>query len=306
MADIKIYYYYPIVREENVIKVVDIAYILRQLTGVKTEERISKYGEEENLQLKIVKKVNNSTFWELGFLRNSKDSVYKTTLRDSTTEAERLEDDEYIGQECCLIYDEKTKVISLQNNRKSASFKGISEFIRKFDDLNKNIELLPIVYRKEFSEISDNELVSYRNLKISFADISMVNKLAEEDSKESVIKLSAISKDFGGLSGTIELSAGRAKDKSVDKNTLKEIVGFFKKHKNQARGLKVKMQDPDTVKVIDLIENKLNDTIKINFDKENTKNFDKIFDPMNKKLKEIISKELQHCVKITETEKEYA
>lgn len=301
---IKVYYYYATTKEENnrgveILKVKNLKEILESLNQKEKENRTIILNEEENLQLKTINKNDLFGYWELGFLKNSKDSVFKTKLDDDTTEAEKLDEDEYLGQECCMLFDEVTNIISLQHNRSSASHRAISDFFGIFSN-NENINLIPITYKKEYNEISDREDINYRNINISFVNINEINRLAKSDDKEAVKRLSAISENFGEVSGNIQLSVGRGKGLKLDKGPLKQIVNFFKKYPSQARGLKVKMQDADTIKIIDLIENKLLSEFDIPVSKDDTKNFNKILGPMKSSLEIVIDEELEHCIKLTD------
>ncbi|HHY0049425.1 TPA: DUF6731 family protein [Clostridioides difficile] len=306
---IKVFYYYPIIktvdtfRKERII-LYDLNSVLEKLKNLNVEDRVFKLTDEENIQLKLIEKENENK-WKLGFLKNSKDSIFKSKLEEVVKEAESLDDDEFIGQECCMIYDKETGVISLQNNRKSVSFKNISSFMNEFIEKyhnGENIELYPITLKPEYSNISDLDTINYKSISLSFLDISEIKMLAREESIESVESIAKMSNNLEALSGKIELSVGWNKNRFLEKINLREIVSFFKRHPKLTRGIKVKSYDydKDEIRVIDLIENKLYDEFSITVTKNKVKTFEKIFLPMSECFDVTVEETLDDCNKVME------
>nr|WP_041710916.1 DUF6731 family protein [Clostridium pasteurianum] len=121
---IRVNYYYPMSKsQEN--KIYDLSTTLKGLSEMVAEERILLDGEG-NIQLKKINYDEDNKRWKLCFLRNRIDAPFKTRLNDNIDTAEALDDDEFVGQECCMIYDEESYIVALQNNRNSISFGGVS------------------------------------------------------------------------------------------------------------------------------------------------------------------------------------
>ncbi|WP_346888350.1 DUF6731 family protein [Clostridium sp. UBA1056] len=285
--NIKIHYYFPMCEKNKKTKILELTTLFNGLRNINIEERILKIGEE-NVQLKRINYDENSHRWSLCFLRNRNDAPFISKLEDEG-EAISLDPNEFVGEEVCLIYDEGTKIIALQNNIYSVSFNSIGEFFRQYMDMNKvgKFTLSPITYPKRYTEISDEMLINYKSIIVGFTDIDkMITLLNDQDSEElSDIKvISQLANNLNALNGKIELGVGRYQSKFLQKKTLKSIVEFFKQHLNITKSLKIKMVDGDVIRVIDLINYKVNDEIKINVTKEDPKTFDKILTQMNAKF----------------------
>ena len=293
---IKVYYYYPIVKNTNLlgkdeIKVVGIENILNELNKQEVENRVVEIGED-NIQLKKIEKAENGR-WRLGFLRNTKDTYFKSKLDESIVEAEKLDEDEFIGLECCMIYDEVNRVVSLQNNIKSISYHSLEKFFREFTQVN--LQFTPLTLKEKYNNISDEPGIDYRNIVLNFIDISEINRIAREENNEAVLSLAKISNNLEAVSGKIELGVGRSKLKFLKKNPLKDIVGFFKNHPKLAKGLKVKVVENGTIRLIDLIENKIYHDINIAITSDDPKTFNKILDLMDAHMDLAIDECLDKC-----------
>lgn len=289
----KVYYFYPVGMVLGKEKIFNLKPILEGLEKIKADKRIIEDGEG-NIQLKSIKYNEQSKRWYLAFLRNQIDAPFKTKLDDATETAESLDEDEFVGQECCVIYDECSKILSLQNNRGSVSFNGINKFLMVYTE--DKFELKAITYKEKYCEISDDELIRYKSIIIGYTDISELMKLSEQDDDEILGCLGKISSDVAALSGKIELSVGRAKS-FLQKNKLKDIVRSLKNNEKCTKSLKVKMVDHDTIRLIDLLNNKVSDDCQISITKNDPKTFKKIFDSMDSAFDSAIDETFDKCNK---------
>lgn len=276
---IKVNYFYPIKKtvsgKESITSIVPI---LRSLQEIPKEKRILTDGEG-NIQLKDINYDEECKRWELCFLRNRIDAPFKAKLNDDTNTAEALEDDEFVGQECCMLYDEQRSIIALQNNRNSMSYGGLTSFFRKY--IKEGFRLSPITYKEKYSEISFEEDIQYKSIIVGYTDISKLKDLAEREDNETVKILAKIAGDISAINGKIELGVGRAK-KYLGKEKLKELASFFKKNREITNTLKVKMlEDYDSIRLIDLLNNKVYDQFEISVTKDDPKTFGKILSSMH-------------------------
>ncbi|MPQ44543.1 DUF6731 family protein [Clostridium tarantellae] len=295
---IKLYYFYGIIRDENNNKkLAKLSTLLKYLDSISSAERVQEYGEG-NMQLKKMNYDKEKQRWELCFLRNIIDAPFITKLDDNTEVAEALDEDEFIGQECCMIFDEKTQVIILQNNRVSISFSAISKFLSEYTE--EKIDLFPIVYEDKYCTISDDEGIEYKSIVIGYTDISNLIQLSEGENEESIKAILKYGNSLSALSGKIEFGVGRTKGYLV-KEKLKKVVNFFKKNKNATTSLKVKMFDNDNIRILDLISNKLNDSIEISVTKNDPKAFDKILYNMHSRFDVTLVETFSKCKKFTDS-----
>ena len=243
------------------------------------EERILKKGEE-NIQLKDITYNEISKRWYLAFLRNRVDTPFITKLNDNTDTAESLEEDEFIGQECCCIYDEETNILSLQNNKNSISYGGANSFLNEYC-LNEKIYLSAITYKDKYNEISLEDGIKYKSIIIGYTDISRLIQIdADENTKQIINPLMDLSNNLSSINGKIELNVGRTKNFLSSEN-LQKIVNVFKKNPTVTTNLKVKMLDHDTIRLIDLLHNTVHDDGQINITKDDPKTFNKILHIMD-------------------------
>lgn len=293
---IKVNYFYPTIKCTNLIgeeeiKIVSLELILENLIDKPVEERVLILGED-NVQLKTIIK-NNDNRWELSFLKNSKDTYFISKLEDENAQAETLEEDEFIGQECCMIYDIKNYVVALQSNMKSISSNSLASFFNKFT--SKKIRFIPLTLKEQYNNISDDPGIDYRSIILNYVNIDEINRIANDEGIESIINLAKISNNLEAVSGKIELGVSRNKSKFLNKNKLKDIVGFFKNHPTLTRGLKVKVYENDTIRLIDLIDNKVQSEITISISVDDPKTFTKILNPMNDYLDTVLREDLNRC-----------
>ncbi|ENK0839248.1 DUF6731 family protein [Clostridium botulinum] len=292
---IKVHYFYPISKlESGEEKLFNLSPILNGLNNVEVEERILEDGEG-NIQLKKIDFYPENKRWELSFLRNRTEAPFITKLDDKVDTAEALEDDEFVGQECCMLYDEESKIIALQNNRSSVSFSGISHFLQNYS--KQGVSLYPIVYKDEYCEISDEPEIEYKSVIIGYTDITKIRELATIKDNDAIQLLAKLTNDISAVNGKIELSVGRSTN-FLGKFKLKQLVNFFKKNQGITRSLKVKMLDNDTIRLIDLLSNKANDKIQISVTKDDPKTFNKILNSMNAVFDVALNETFEKCKKI--------
>lgn len=297
--NIKIYYYYPSVKKDGKDKLADLKPILEGLNQMLPEDRVLNTGEE-NIQLKKLYYREKSKRWELSFLRNFPDAPFKTKLDDNTDTAEALDEDEFVGQECCAIYDESTNILSIQNNRNSISFNGVASFLSEYS--NSKITLSVITYEDKYSNVLEDDHLQYRSVIIGYTDISKLIEFAQDDKENNsnnIIKeLSKLSNDMSAINGKVELNVGRSKN-FLNKNKLKKLVTIFKNDTDVTKNLKVKMYDGDTIKLIDLLNNKVYNNCQILITKDDPKTFKKILDQMDSAFDIAVKESFDKCKKFT-------
>lgn len=293
--NIKVNYFYPAVKtKDDKLKLANLTAVFDGLKDVEPNKRIIKDGEG-NIQLKKIKFNQEYDRWELCFLRNKSDAPFITKLNDEVEAAEALDEDEFVGQECCLIYDSLTHIICLQSNRSSTSFTGIAEFINKFRE--GAIHLSPILYKDKYCEISDDESIEYKSVIIGYTDISQIQELAISEDSKAIEFLAKLTSDISAISGKVELSVGRSKN-FLKKIQLKELAGFFKRNKSVTKSLKVKVLDDGTIRVLDLLNNKVNDDFDINVTKSDPKTFYKILNGMHSVFDVALENTFDKCKKL--------
>ena len=295
---IKIHYFYPIIEVAKKEKIFILKNILENLVKVPVGKRVITYEENNNIQLKYIKYDEMNNRWLLTFLKNGIDSPIKSKLNDNTMEAEILDIGEFVGYECCFIYDLETNIISIQSNRNSITFSSISKFLSS-NNTNNQIKLVPIKYKEEYCSISDDEHIGYKKLEVSYIDISELDKLSKKQNSESIKLISKLSNNISALTSKIELGVGDKKDKFLSKSTLKEIVSFSLKNKKITRTLNLKFKDGNDITILDFLTNKVTGEIIIKISKDDPKTFIKILNQMNVDLDNAKNGVFKNCSILT-------
>ncbi|WP_455803977.1 DUF6731 family protein [Clostridium butyricum] len=285
VKDVNIIYLYPVKYQDKKSKLFDLKPILEGLKNLSVSERILDLGKEENVQLKKISYDGEKKRWFLSFLRNTTDAPFKNKISDNTDKAEALGDDEFVGKECCAIYDEQSNILALQSNRYSVSIHILRKFIYKFidDKDNDSYNFNVITYKDKYSNINLENNIDYKSVIIGFTDISELQSVVEEDDDDAVKYITKIANNMNALNGKFEFNVGRKTD-YLNKNKLKSIVDFFKRNKKSTSSLKVKMIEDGTINLIDLLNYKVISQVKISVTKSDPKTFDKILKAMDSKF----------------------
>jgi len=295
---INIIYLYPIKFKDGKSKCFELTPILKGLNALPVGERVLDLGKEENVQLKKITYNADEKRWLLSFLKNSSDAPFKNKITDNTDKAEPLGDDEFVGKECCLIYDEASNILALQNNRNSVSVHILRKFIYKFidDKDNDSYKFNVITYKEKYCNIVIDSDIDYRSVIIGFTDVSKLQTIAEQEDEEAVKFITKIANNMNALNGKFEFNVGRKKS-FLNKHILKSLVDFFKKNDELTNTLKVKMVEDDTISLIDLLNYKVISEIQISITKSDPKTFDKILNAMDAKFDVDLKETFDKCNK---------
>lgn len=258
-------------QEENVVRdngeLFDLTPILsRAMTLRPTETTYNYNGEDARLQR--IEKNTDDPFWKMQFLRIRKDILPGIANDEGDYNQLDLEDDEWIGEEVAVLYDESRYVLMLQRNRNSLSVSGLEKYFNYvLNDPTYIIRFKPIPLPENYRTISSNEL--FRKVTINFTNTAHLDELLPQGS--SLLNVIKSANSFGAINVSLTLSVGRGatKDRTLNANEimqlshLVDIEGFTK--------LEVcKKQHEDTkVEVVDLIQGKLSDEEKMEYSREN-------------------------------------
>ncbi|SHK37538.1 hypothetical protein SAMN02745248_02394 [Hathewaya proteolytica DSM 3090] len=313
IKNMKVYYYYPMSGGEKNERIYDLDDLFKTLQTLNIEERILFANEnsvqntddknkdigKECVQLKRIEYNEVTERWNLCFMKN-RDDVPFVSKRNGEGHALDLDDDEFVGEEVCLVYDKKTKIIALQNNRYSVSFAGISDFFRQYLEMNelKRFIISPITFDDRYKNISDDSLIEYKSISTTITDLSKLESW--EDGQEEFKRLKNVAdlaRSINGATLKLEINIGRSRQIFLQKSGLKKLVNMMKRDEKIFPTLKVKMLDDGEIRVIDLINYKLDDTIEINVSKGDPKTFDKILLQMNAKFDLTLGKRIGKIIK---------
>ena len=282
-------YYYELAKvittatTESTVTFTNLKVALDGLINLPSKNRLMKLSHDEILELKIIKKPSdqNNNKWELGFLRNTTETSFKNKIGDSVTEAEKLDPDEYLGYETCCLYDESKNILAIQNNAKSIGANSIALFFQQFIQpaINLRVNIITDEFERELNEISDE----CRTLEIGIKDLSKIDTSSSDE--ESVARdFCRSAKSMGTKTLKVQVGLGSitkdSKEKTLNIKNIKNSLKFLKKNKSELTSLKIKLSEDGSIRIIDLINNKLSSEFKIDVTKADPKTFEKILQPM--------------------------
>ncbi|SHF23907.1 DUF6731 family protein [Caloramator proteoclasticus] len=236
------------------------------------------YNDEARLD-KIFYDAEND-FWFLNFARLRIQNPPLKGKINTVLEPINLDDDEYIGEDITILYDNKNYIIMVQRNLHSLSPSGIENYINlMWQDQNGTIEFRPIILNDTISRLSKAE--SIKKFTVRFANL-------EEFVPSENIGIRAIIdkfKDFDAIIGEINIGIGRNNKKRLDNSkiidTIKELI-IYRNNITKAQ-VAFKETDDGKVELIDLFEHKAHDYIIFSLQERQSIGFEYIIDKMKER-----------------------
>lgn len=228
-------------------------------------DMIKKAIEHNGLTARIEKCMFNPTSKLYGIhLMKLRDTNIPSKVKDlEEASAIELEEDEYIGEDLFMLYDDEKNISMIQQNRMSMGISRVEEFIEgtynKYSGAQKkiSINIAPIL-----SDLSREKLKKgqYRMLELSFDNINGYHMHGE---KRALSELLNPFKKFGGISGNIKIGLSRTKYSTLNKDKVNELVDELNSNKRYVRSAKIKIkeQDDSDIEIIDLFDDVVHDFI---------------------------------------------
>lgn len=181
--------------------------------------------------------------------------IVPAKVKDGTgAESIELEDDEYIGEDVCLLYDDSNGVCMLQKNRFSVSYLKLSEWLSMSCEKGYRVRLRPINDTNIFDKLSNKNIRSF--------DISFAN-LQYDDENYALSELIQTVQKFNGSKANIRISVGRERHRRLDKEAVNALLSVLKMNKGKFSKAKVTLSDENDTKVevLDLFDAIMSSTI---------------------------------------------
>lgn len=186
----------------------------------------------------------------------------------------QLDEDEYIGEEVSVLYDQGYNIIMLQRNRNSLSPSGIEKYFSGVLGNGDLIELVPIPVPDELKNVKQEQI--FRKLNISFAPTNIDDELINNTNK-SIMQIIKESRNLGALRVSITLSLGNSKkentlkqDEIIELGNLENYDGF-----NKIQISRRENEDTE-IETVDLISGKLNDVITMDISRVNPIKYERL------------------------------
>lgn len=200
----------------------------------------------------------SSDLWGIRFMK-LRDTNIPTKVKENVgSQAIKLEDDEYIGEDVTMLYEKKSSLAMIQANRFSLGISKLEEFINYTnEDENVRVYIEPII-------VSDNidrlKKCNYKNIDISFANLG---DWTDDKKGSSLASLISPIKKAGGYAGHIRIGLGYVKNDYLNKIESNKIVNEILSNKRFIRSAKVRVSDDDNtdVEIVDLFDEIYHDFI---------------------------------------------
>lgn len=225
--------------------------------------------------------------WGLRIMKLRDTNVPAKAKENTVAAAIELEDDEYIGEDLFIIYDEVKGIAMIQQNRMSLGISRLEEFFQHtydtyVDTNNKSkVSISPIESKVSFERIFRS---NYRYIELSFANIKDYDLDSEDCSLSTLL---APFKHMQGVSGAIKIGLGRSKDESLNRQEIQQLTNELSKDSNKryVRGAKVciKEEEDMDVEIIDLFEEVSHDFLTFEIEKREILQYENVIPRMRSK-----------------------
>lgn len=243
------------------------------------EQRIKPYNGE-NMRLEYISYNENTNLWELSFVRLRSNNLPKMAYDNKVSENIYLSEDEYIGEDVCMLYDPKRSVVILQRNRNSLSVNGIIRYINQTWNHRKNqvVDLEPIAMPGDWSKKRNGVT---RKLHVRYSLPQTEVSSSNDQSMGSLIKNC---QEYGATVVDVIVSVGRSKRRRLRNDRVFDTVDDFINDPNcQSMDIVYKEDESSPVEIIDLLSNVIYDQILIDVIPKQSISYTDIIDAMTQK-----------------------
>lgn len=215
--------------------------------------------------------------WVFRFMKLREDNVPSIAKENEEAEGIPLEDDEYIGEDLYMLYDNTNGIAMVQSNRFALGLKRVESLLSYIWNIEgERIRLKAIVEKFDLGLLGRKR---YKSIEIGFANI-------DTDLSDGANALGAIMNSYrklNGVAGTIRIGLGRTRRDTLDIDEVNKLIreGMDDSSVTSIK-LKVKDDDDRPVEEIDLFDNVCRDIIPFNMPKRTSIDFQYAADRMIK------------------------
>lgn len=210
---IKVNYFELICKNKQTNNIInfDIDLFFSKISDIALENRVKTY-KDDHIRLESFErtKYKGKEYRLLVFNRLSDNNVPKKSKFSSRPELIDLSNDEYIDQECGIVFDVDKSLMLVQAGANSINVKAISEYFLSFYpndiDTEIEIEINPIVGPNVIDKIRSRQI--FRKIEVKLSNVYHDSVLAEDTESKSLIDAFRNCQDSGGNTYKFELSMG--------------------------------------------------------------------------------------------------
>lgn len=241
-------------------KLFDLDVWIQEVLKLTIVDRTIEYGDDKARFEDAGLRTKGEKYWFLSFLRLIDPSTLKRARSDQPAEDLELGEDEFIGTDLGIIYDEQTRVLMLQKNIKALGHLGVQFYLNevwKRNHPNDTIYLNPIPNPENIFNRRPGG--RYTKFSIKYADI---RNIKFDNMRSSLKNFTSGLTSTKTISGEITMSVGRYKQ-DLDTSEIDAMIDDIRDNKDEFKNaiLTVKYADGTPIEVYDLMSNGLCDYI---------------------------------------------
>lgn len=203
----------------------------------------------------------------LSFLRLRETNIPSRAWKDRESEPMELDDDEFIGENACAVFDGDLNILMLQRNRHSLGVNGIEEYL--------NLLWASDTEEIYLRSIPPGDLIKkakgaheYRRITVRFADIQK-NQDAGSGLRGTLKQAFNLFTKYQGVSGEITITMGHTRGDSLHKETIRDSIDDIRDNQDLIVKAEVgfKESDDTAVEVLDLFSDRIHSFIYVTLEK---------------------------------------
>lgn len=183
-----------------------------------------------------------------------------------------LDEDEYIGEDVCILYDDSNGVCMLQKNRFSLSYLKIGEWLSLSCQEGYRVKLKPINDNDIFHKLNGKNV---RNFDVSFANLSSNFEDVENVSLNQMIRSVQY---FEGATANIRIGVGREKHRRLNNHAINLLLEGMNRYRDRFSKAKITLSDENdsNIEVLDLLDAIMSSTINVTIKEKEMLDFEDI------------------------------
>lgn len=245
----------------------DLLLFIDRLDKMKLQDRTCEY-KGQKIRVETIKYNNKKELWFMGFTQLRDTNIPSLAKENSESKPIKLDEDEYLGENACGVYDPRYNILMLQRNIHSVSPTSVEWYINKISDNNsQQVYLRPIcpidIQRKLLNA------QEYRRINIKLANFKNAEIKGEKRALGRVVDSLT---GYNANRISLSISIGYEKDAYLDKKIAKDTISDLIENKDIVAGAEVSFRETidSNVEVLDLFEAKLHDIIRLNLERRET------------------------------------
>ncbi len=189
-----------------------------------------------------------------------------------------LDEDEFIGEEISVLYDQEYSIIMVQRNKNSLTPSGIEKYFSGVLGEGNIVELKAIPAPDELKTIKQNQI--FRKINIGFSPTNIDDAILN-NVDGSIMEIIRGSKKLGALRASITLSLGNSrKNRTLKQEEITEL-GNLQNYNGFNKIQVSRREDEDTeAEIVDLLEGKLSDVITVDVSRSNPIKYESLITQM--------------------------